>query len=157
MEAAKETLHKVVDPGSQKKQQESNLERDMQPKPIKSHLGTEDEGYSLYKASGRLAGKTALITGGDSGIGRSVAILFSMEGAKVAIIYLAAEEDDAQHTKAQVEKNGGEIVLIPTDLSVASNCHAVVDKIKHDFGKLDILVNAAAYRSDQAGIADIDE
>lgn len=157
METAKETLHKVVNPGSHHTKQASNLERDMEPKPTKAHLGGEEEGYSLYKPSGRLEGKTALITGGDSGIGRSVAMLFGMEGATVAIIYLAAEEEDAQHTKAQVEKNGGKIVLIPTDLSDASNCHAVVDKIKHDFGKLDILVNAAAHCSDQAGIADIDE
>ncbi|KFY29075.1 hypothetical protein V493_02560 [Pseudogymnoascus sp. VKM F-4281 (FW-2241)] len=68
----------------------------MEPKPTKAHLPTEDRGFELYKAAGKLAGKKALITGGDSEIGTAVAIMFAMEGADVAIAYLPAEEQDAQ-------------------------------------------------------------
>jgi NAD(P)-dependent dehydrogenase (short-subunit alcohol dehydrogenase family) len=98
------------------------------PKPTKAHLPTEDGRYELYKAAGKLTGKKALITGEDSSIGRAVAILFRMEGADVAIAYFPAEVDDAQHTKAQVQKNGGCIHLFQVDVTHASNCKDLVQK-----------------------------
>ena len=162
MDKAKETLHKVahpaMDPNTQQ-QTKPGLERDMEPKPTKAHLQSPgpDSELSLYVPSGKLAGKKALITGGDSGIGRTVAILFAMEGAKVAIVYLPAEEEDAQHTKAQVEKNGGEITLIASDLSNASNCKDVIEQVGPALGGIDILVNNSAFRQEQGDIGDITE
>lgn len=129
----------------------------MEPKPTKTHLPTEDEGYQIYKASGKLTGKKALITGGDSGIGRAVAILFAMEGADVAIAYLPAEEEDAQHTKAQVEKNGGRLHLFQTDVAHANNCKELVRQAVDALGGLNILVNNAAYQMEKRDIEDTAE
>jgi len=158
---AKNTLHKVTHPSmdpSKSAQQPANtgLERDMEPKPQKVHLPTEGED-TAYTPSGKLAGKKALITGGDSGIGRAVAILFAMEGAMVAIVYLPSEEADAQHTKAQVEKNGREVILIPSDLSQSINCKDVAKRAVDALGGIDILVNNAAVRQEQGNICDISE
>lgn len=162
MDRAKEAVHKVTHPETNTQgQAKPGLERDLEPKPTKVHLpgsASETEGtQGVYTPSGKLAGKRALITGGDSGIGRSVAILFAMEGAKVAIVYLPVEEEDAQHTKAQVEKNGGEILLIASDLSRAVNCKDVVERAAAALGGLDIVVNNAAYREEKEDIADITE
>lgn len=159
-ETAKETLHKVthpsMDPSKNTQLPVTGLERDMEPKPRKVHLPSEAEDI-VYTPSGKLAGKKALITGGDSGIGRAVAILFAMEGATVAIVYLPFEEEDAQHTKAQVEKNGGEVILIPSDLSQSINCKDVVKRALEALGGIDILVNNAATRQEQGDICDISE
>ncbi|KAH8810588.1 hypothetical protein F5884DRAFT_842696 [Xylogone sp. PMI_703] len=156
MESIKETVQNVTQRGSEsqsqsqfatattQQQEHPGLEKHMDPKPTKTHLPTEDEGYELYKPAGKLAGKKALITGGDSGIGRAIAILFAMEGASIAIAYLPAEEDDAQHTKSQVEKNGGHIHLFQTDLTHANNCKDLVQKSVDALGGLNILVNNAA-------------
>ena len=96
-----------------------------------------------YLGSGRLKDKIALITGGDSGIGRAVAVLFAKEGADVAIAYLN-EHDDANETKINVEKYGRSCLLIATDLSKENNCSKVVDKTIRYYKKIDILVNNAA-------------
>ncbi|KAG8420766.1 hypothetical protein J3459_008631 [Metarhizium acridum] len=162
MEAAKEAVHKVAHPTTSgdkggTTQAKPGLERDMEPKPTKVHLQHSEEGQAPYVPCGKLKGKNAVITGGDSGIGRSVAILFAMEGAKVAVVHLPAEEEDAQHTKAQVEKNGGEIVLIASDLSHSINCTDVAERIKSTFGTVDILVNNAATRHEKGTISDISE
>jgi hypothetical protein len=138
-------------------QEPPGLEKDMEPKPTKAHLPTEDGGYDIYKAAGKLAGKKVLITGGDSGIGRAVAILFAMEGAHIAISYLPTEEEDAQHTKVQVEKNGGSIRLFPTDLSHANNCKDLIAKSVAALGGLNVLVNNAAYQMTKKDIEDIEE
>ncbi|KAI0550794.1 hypothetical protein F4679DRAFT_594413 [Xylaria curta] len=123
----------------------SRLERDIGPKPTKVQLETSaDTGVSAYVPSGKLKGKRALITGGDSGIGRAVSVMFAMEGARLAIVYLPHEEEDAQHTKTQVEKNGGDVLLIPKHLSQAVNTKAI-----------DILVNNAATRRKHASIEEI--
>jgi NAD(P)-dependent dehydrogenase (short-subunit alcohol dehydrogenase family) len=98
-----------------------------------------------------------VITGGDSGIGRAVAILFAMEGAKVAIAYLPDEKTDAFHTKEQVEKNGGQINLYPTDIQTSENCRLLVEQIVTDFGGVDILVNNAGYQLEQCQLSDISE
>jgi NAD(P)-dependent dehydrogenase (short-subunit alcohol dehydrogenase family) len=98
-----------------------------------------------YEGRGLLAGKRALITGGDSGIGRAVAVAFAKEGADVAIAYLSEQEDeDAQHTASLVEKAGHRCVTIRGDLAEEANCQLAVDQTAHDLGGLDILVNNAA-------------
>jgi len=97
-----------------------------------------------YKAAGKLQGKVALITGGDSGIGRSVALHFSKEGASVAIVYTPEEEKDAFDTKAMVEDAGQDCLLLSGDLRNAAFCTEVVEKTVERFGKLNILVNNAA-------------
>lgn len=104
-----------------------------------------DHGEDTYRGSGRLTGKRALITGGDSGIGRAVAIAFAREGADVAISYLN-EHDDARDTAALVEKAGRQAVLIPGDLARREQCRAVVEQSVRDLGGIDVLVNNAAFQ-----------
>jgi NAD(P)-dependent dehydrogenase (short-subunit alcohol dehydrogenase family) len=106
--------------------------------------------------SGRLLDKVALITGGDSGIGRAVAIAFAREGANVAIVYLN-EHGDAEEAKRQVEQEGRRCLLISGDIGVASFCHEAVTATVEAFGKLDILVNNAAEQHFAPDFADITE
>lgn len=124
------------------------------PPPASEYLPTEDGGYQLYKAAGKLQGKKALITGGDSGIGRATAILYAMEGAESTIAYLPEEEKDAQETKRLVEKYGTKCHLFATDLKDKKNCKATVDKALEWMGRINILVNNAAY---QMMVQDIQE
>ncbi len=105
-----------------------------------------DHGETSYKGHGRLAGKRALITGGDSGIGRAVAIAFAREGADVAISYLD-EHDDAKDTARHVEEAGRKVLLLPGDISKPQQCRDIVAKTVEAFGGIDILVNNAAYQS----------
>ncbi len=107
-----------------------------------------------YRGSGKLQGKVALITGGDSGIGRAVAIAFAKEGANVAILYLN-EHDDAKQTKQMVEEQGQSAVAIAGDIGDESFCQQAVQQAVDEFGKLDILVNNAAEQHPQESIADI--
>lgn len=158
MENVKETVKNVAGAGhssgkSPQQQAQPGLERNLEPKPTKVHM----QAGSAYVPSAKLAGKRALITGGDSGIGRAIAILYAMEGAKVAITYLPSEEEDAQHTKAQIEKNGGEIVLLATDLRQASNCKDAADRVAKALGGIGILVNNAACRHESEEISGISE
>ncbi|MFM0715470.1 glucose 1-dehydrogenase [Paraburkholderia strydomiana] len=104
-----------------------------------------DHGERTYKGSGRLAGKAAIVTGGDSGIGRAVAIAFAREGADVLISYLD-EDDDARETARWVEEAGRKAVLVPGDITSRPHCDAIVDKAIDAFGRLDVLVNNAAYQ-----------
>ena len=99
----------------------------------------------FYRGSGKLEGKTAIVTGGDSGIGRSVAVLFAREGADVAIFYLA-EHKDAEDTKAMVEKEGRRCIIISGDVRDNTQCEAAVATTVEAFGGLDILVNNAAFQ-----------
>jgi NAD(P)-dependent dehydrogenase (short-subunit alcohol dehydrogenase family) len=115
-----------------------------------------DHGEESYRGSGRLSGKRAVITGGDSGIGRAVAIAFAREGADVLISYLPEEEEDAQQTAQLIEKAGRTAVRVPGDIRDKAQCQAIVDKAVSDLGGLDILVNNAAFQMAQpGGIADI--
>lgn len=107
-----------------------------------------------YRGSGKLQGKVALITGGDSGIGRAVAIAFAKEGADVAIMYLN-EHDDAKQTKQMVEEQGQRAVAIAGDIGDESFCQQAVQQAVDEFGKLDILINNAAEQHPQESIEDI--
>tara|TARA_R110000850_G_scaffold268138_1_gene399451 strand:+ start:48966 stop:49814 length:849 start_codon:yes stop_codon:yes gene_type:complete len=111
---------------------------------------------SGYRGSGKLKGKTALITGGDSGIGRSVAVHFAREGANVAIVYLS-EIKDAKATQKLVEKEGQTCLLIKADIKKSRTCKTVVDKCLKKFGNLNILVNNAAVQFPKDKIVDIKE
>jgi NAD(P)-dependent dehydrogenase (short-subunit alcohol dehydrogenase family) len=108
----------------------------------------------FYKGSEKLKDKVALITGGDSGIGRSVAILFAREGADVAIVHLD-EAEDAEVTKAAVEKEGRRCLVIRGDVKDASFCRKAVEKTMMQFSKLDVLVNNAAFQVHTADIEDL--
>src|SRR5687767_14827802 len=93
-----------------------------------------DHGEDSYRGSGRLAGKKTIITGGDSGIGRAVAIAFAREGADVLIAYLS-EDDDARDTAQLVEQAGRQCVLVPGDLADRAHCHTVIDRAVEEFGR----------------------
>ena len=106
---------------------------------------TPDHGEESYRGSGRLLEKAAIITGGDSGIGRAVAIAFAREGADVLISYLN-EHEDAQDTARWIEKAGRKAVLVPGDIKEEAHCKGLVDRALQEFGRLDILVNNAAHQ-----------
>src|SRR5690349_20852782 len=108
-----------------------------------------------YKAAGKLEGKVALITGGDSGIGRAVAFLYAREGADVAINYLPEEQSDAEEVKRSIDSLGRRCLLLPGDLTRASACAQIVEKTTHAFGRLDVLVSNAAHQSRKEKIEDI--
>ncbi|HEY0820576.1 MAG TPA: SDR family oxidoreductase [Rhizobacter sp.] len=109
-----------------------------------------------YEGSRKLQGMAAIITGGDSGIGRAVAVLFAREGADVAIAYLD-EHEDAEETQRHVEQEGARCILIPGDVKDAAFCRKAVDETVKAFGKLDILVNNAAFQEHAASLEDITE
>lgn len=127
------------------------------PEPINDQLPTPEGGAQPYKAAGKLDGKKALITGGDSGIGRAVAILYAMEGAESTIAYLPEEEKDAKETQRLVEEKGGKVHLIPTDLREAKNCKSVVEKTLEKMGRINILVLNHGTQLMQESIADLSE
>ena len=115
-----------------------------------------DSDLSNYLAAGKLRGKTALITGADSGIGRAVAIAFCKEGANVAILY-NENETDAAETKRLCEKNGGECLVLKADVRVRQECFDAVEKTVREFGGLNILVNNAAFQMAQENFEEITE
>lgn len=114
-----------------------------------------DHGESSYRGSGRLAGRKALITGGDSGMGRAAAIAYAREGADVAINYLPAEEPDAQEVIALIKKEGRTGLAIPGDLKDEQFCRKLVEQAVQGLGGLDILVNNAARQQTRASILDV--
>jgi NAD(P)-dependent dehydrogenase (short-subunit alcohol dehydrogenase family) len=115
-----------------------------------------DHGETSYKGSGKLTGKKALITGGDSGIGRAVAIAYAREGADILIAYLD-EDDDAQEVKALIEKEGRKAVLVAGDLRSPEHCRSVVKRAVEELGGIDILVNNAAHQATFKDIGDISD
>lgn len=139
-----QSQHTMQDPVSQypqpdipeQHQDEPGLDAELKP--------LADHGQDTYVGSGRLEGRKALITGGDSGIGRAVAIAFAREGADVAINYLPVEQPDADETIKQIEAAGRKALAIPGDISNESFCNELVDKATDGLGGLDILVNNAA-------------
>jgi NAD(P)-dependent dehydrogenase (short-subunit alcohol dehydrogenase family) len=114
-----------------------------------------DCGEASYKGSGRLAGRKALITGGDSGIGRAAAIAYAREGADVAINYFPTEEPDAREVEEHIRQAGRKAVLIPGDLRDEGFCKTLVDQAAQQLGGLDILVSNAAFQQAQTSIMDI--
>jgi NAD(P)-dependent dehydrogenase (short-subunit alcohol dehydrogenase family) len=107
-----------------------------------------------YQGSEKLQGMSAIVTGADSGIGRAVAVLFAREGADVAVLYLN-EHEDAEETKRHIEKEGRRCLLIPGDVKDEAWCRQAVEQVVRDFGKLDILVNNAAFQEHADSLADI--
>ncbi len=140
--------------------------RKMEPKPPfpeqpQQYPGTEsqlqpkaDHGEQSYRGSGKLTGRAALITGADSGIGRAVALAFAREGADVLISYLS-EEKDAQETQHLVEHAGRKAVTVGGDIRDESQCKQLVQRAMNEFGRLDALVNNAAYQMTYKNIEDI--
>lgn len=110
-----------------------------------------------YKGSGKLRDRVALITGGDSGIGRAVAVLFAREGADVAIVYLPQEQVDADGTREAVEREGRRALLIPGDVRESAFCRDAVEQTVKEFGRVDILVNNAAFQQHQDSIEELTE
>ncbi|GIG90097.1 glucose 1-dehydrogenase [Plantactinospora endophytica] len=113
-----------------------------------------DHGEDSYRGAGRLAGKKAVITGGDSGIGRAVAIAFAREGADVLISYLS-EHEDARETGKLVEDEGRQAVLVAGDVGDPEVCRTVVDRAVEEFGRIDVLVNNAAYQMTHETIEEV--
>ena len=130
----------------QHQSRQPGVETEMNPRPISQS--------PTYKASGKLAGKKAIITGGDSGIGKAVALLFAKEGADVAIVYLD-EHDDANETKQLIEAEGRRCLLYAGDIGNEDFCKEVTNKILSEFGSLDILVNNAAEQHPQKSLSNI--
>jgi NAD(P)-dependent dehydrogenase (short-subunit alcohol dehydrogenase family) len=119
----------------------------MQPEP--------DYGEDTYRGSGRLEDRAAIITGGDSGIGCAVALAFAREGAEALISYLPEEEPDADETARVVEESGKKVVKMPGDIGDEAQCRRLVEQSISEFGKINILVNNAAYQMDREGIQSI--
>ena len=134
-------------PLPEQSQSRPGIESEIEPRP--QFLAPD------YKGSGKLDGKAALITGGDSGIGRSVAVLFAREGCDVAIVYLPEERSDSEETRSYVEREGKKCLLLPGDVREQSFCTEAVDTAAREFGRFDILVNNAAYQKHQKNFGDI--
>ncbi|MBS0480496.1 MAG: SDR family oxidoreductase [Proteobacteria bacterium] len=132
---------------AEQSQEWPGLQRDMDPVP--------DSGEDSYVGTGRLTGRKALVTGGDSGIGRAAAIAFAREGAAVAINYHPREQADADDLKAVFDKDGATLVQLPGDLTDEAFCQSLIEQTVEKLGGLDILVNNAAYQQAQKSIADI--
>ena len=132
----------------EQQQEPPGTERQMDPGP--------DHGEESYRGSGRLAGKAAVITGADSGIGKAVAIAFAREGADVLISYLN-EHDDAKDTAHWVEQAGRRAVLVPGDLTDPARCRAVIAKAVEEFGRVDILVSNAAFQMTHEELSEVSD
>jgi NAD(P)-dependent dehydrogenase (short-subunit alcohol dehydrogenase family) len=133
-----------------------------QPEQQLEHPGREaameprpDYGEQSYRGSGRLTGRRALITGGDSGIGRAVALAFAREGADVVISHLPEEQEDAKETLRVVEAAGRKAVSLPGDLTDEAYCREIVERTVSELGGIDILVNNAAYQMSHEGLEDL--
>lgn len=126
-----------------------------QPPGTESQLKPQaDHGETSYQGSGKLQDKATIITGGDSGIGRAVALAFAREGADVLIAYLN-EHDDARETARLVEEAGRKAVLVPGDIADPAHCRAIVDKAVQEFGRIDVLVNNAAFQMTRESLEEI--
>jgi NAD(P)-dependent dehydrogenase (short-subunit alcohol dehydrogenase family) len=138
----------MTQPQQQPPQQQDapGLQKEMTPRP--------DCGEQSYRGSGRLTGKAAVITGGDSGIGRAAAIAFAREGADVLIAYLS-EDEDARDTARYIEQAGRKAVLVTGDVSKPQHCREIIDTAVREFGKVDVLVSNAAFQMTHESLEDI--
>jgi NAD(P)-dependent dehydrogenase (short-subunit alcohol dehydrogenase family) len=134
-------------PFPEQNQEKPGLDSNLEPKPRYQGLN--------YKPADKLKGKVAIVTGGDSGIGRAVAFIFAREGANVAIVHLPEEESDAKEIQRQIAEQGREVLLIAGNVTDPYFCNQAVEKTIKKFGKLDILVNNAAYQQHQEKIDDL--
>src|SRR5437870_6018429 len=135
-------------PFPKQQQERPGVTDEMTPQP--------DHGEHSYRGNHRLEGRAALITGADSGIGRAVAIAFAREGAHVLISYLC-EHEEAKETASWVEKAGKRAVTVPGDVADPAHCRALVDRAAKEFGRLDILVNNAAFQAMHESIEEISD
>src|SRR5688572_12201715 len=151
-EKDKAKAEKPVQAGARKQPEPPMPEQHLQKPGLEAELKVRPE-YEApeYKGSDKLNGKVALITGGDSGIGRSVAVLYAREGADVAIVYLD-EDEDAEETKRAVEAEGRRCLLLPGDVTDSSFCEDAVNYTVKQLGQLDILVNNAAFQQSQLSL-----
>ena len=133
-------------PYPKQEQEVPGTEEEMQPKA--------DHGEESYRGSGKLTGRKAIITGGDSGIGRAVAIAFAREGADVLISYLN-EDEDAKETARYVEEAGQKAVLVAGDISEEAHCKKIVERAVEEFGRVDVLVNNAAFQMSRESLEEI--
>jgi NAD(P)-dependent dehydrogenase (short-subunit alcohol dehydrogenase family) len=143
------TTQHPTPPQPEQKLEHPGLEGEMDPRP--------DYGEESYRGSGRLEGRRALITGGDSGIGRAVALAFAREGADVAIAHLPAEQADADETLRVVEAAGRKALALAGDLTDPAHCREIVERTVAELGGLDILVNNAAYQMAHEGLEDLSD
>lgn len=133
---------------AQHQDRQPGLEHEMNPQPI--YLAND------YRPAGKLAGKVAIITGGDSGIGRAVAVHYALEGANVALVYLN-EDEDARETLAQVTRHGGQAIALAGDVAQAEFCQRIVAEVIAKWGRLDILVNNAGEQHPETELQEMDE
>ncbi|HEX8773216.1 MAG TPA: SDR family oxidoreductase [Pyrinomonadaceae bacterium] len=147
--AAERTQKQPLAPQPAQHQEKPGLESKLDPQPQYQ--------APLYRGSGKLQEKVALITGGDSGIGRAVAVLFAREGADVSIVYLQEEQQDAEETRRAVEQEGRRAHLIPGDVRGSEFCQDAVERTVKEFGRLDVLVNNAAFQQHQKKLEDVSE
>jgi len=151
-----EDQHTQQDPTQQYPQPDQQAEQELEHPGLESEMQpTPDYGYDTYRGSSRLEGRAAIVTGGDSGIGRAVALAFAREGADVLISYLPEEEPDANETARVVEDSGKKAVKMPGDIGEEAQCQRLVEQAVSEFGKIDILVNNAAYQMYREGLQSI--
>ena len=134
-------------PEQDQRDRHPGLEGHMEPRP--------DYGEQTYRGCSRLEDRAAVITGGDSGIGRAVALAFAREGADVLISYLEAEEPDAEETARVVEESGKRCVRVPGDIGEEAQCNRVRERAVEEFGRVDVLVNNAAHQRTVSGVVDV--
>jgi NAD(P)-dependent dehydrogenase (short-subunit alcohol dehydrogenase family) len=150
-----EKPQKAVQAGPRQQPEPPLPDQHLEKPGIEAQMALKPQFYAPdYRGSGKLKGMVALITGGDSGIGRAVAVLYAREGADVAIVYLNAHED-AEETKRYVEKEGRECLLIPGDVKDSKFCKEAVEKTVTQFDRLDILVNNAAFQLHAQSLEDV--
>jgi NAD(P)-dependent dehydrogenase (short-subunit alcohol dehydrogenase family) len=143
------TIKEPKPPFPKQHQQKPGIESELDPKPKYR--------APAYRPADKLKDKVALITGGDSGIGRAVAVMFAREGADVALVYLPVEQSDAEKTREAVEHAGRRALLIPGDISEPEFCRSAVEATVEEFGQLDILVNNAAYQNRQDSLENVSD
>jgi NAD(P)-dependent dehydrogenase (short-subunit alcohol dehydrogenase family) len=146
---ASKTIDQPKPPFAEQHQEKPGQESKLSPRP--RYKAPE------YRGSGKLEGQVALVTGGDSGIGRAVAVLYAREGANVAIVYLPVEQSDAEETARAVKAEGRETLLLPGDVQQRAFCDDAVEQTVARFGRLDILVNNAAFQNRQESLEDISD